>query len=378
VANRGEEPALTAGGQARTRLARRAVTEAARELFGERGYASTTIDAISGRSGVPSATVYRLFSSKLTLLKTLFDATIAGDADATELAAQPHVQALLADPDPRKLLTGFAGIATGILSRGASVYPILASAAGSDPQAADLLAGYTRQREQGQGMIARSLASTGALRPGAGERDAADIIHALASPEVYRLLVADRGWPAPRYQEWLATTLISQLLGELPTRRKKKMTDNSEASHATTMTGQGVANRIVRGLLRTPGLNRAVGGRLVTLYVVGRKSGRQYTVPVAYTRQGGDLLIGTPFGWGRNLRSGEPVEVLLKGRRRLADVEAFTDEPGVTRMYAIMCKDNKAFANFNKVRVGGDGEPSPDDLHRAWADGARAFRLSPR
>jgi F420H(2)-dependent quinone reductase len=156
------------------------------------------------------------------------------------------------------------------------------------------------------------------------------------------------------------------------------MTDNSEAARATTMTGQGVANRVVRGLLRTPGLNRVVGGRLVTLYVVGRKSGRRYTVPVAYTRQGGDLLVGTPFGWGRNLRSGEPVEILLQGRRRLADVEAFTDEAGVTRLYAVMCKENKTFANFNKVRIGADGEPSADDLHRAWADGARAFRLSPR
>jgi hypothetical protein len=121
-----------------------------------------------------------------------------------------------------------------------------------------------------------------------------------------------------------------------------------------------------------------VGGRLVTLYVVGRKSGRRYTVPVAYTRQGGDLLIGTPFGWGRNLRSGEPVEILLKGKRRLADVEAFTDEPGVTRLYAIMCQENKTFANFNKVSIGPDGKPSPDDLHGAWANGARAFRLSPR
>ena len=156
------------------------------------------------------------------------------------------------------------------------------------------------------------------------------------------------------------------------------MTDNQAAGQAQTMAGQAVANRVVRGLLRTPGLSRAVGGRLVTLYVVGRKSGRRYTVPVAYTRRDRDLLIGTPFGWGRNLRSGEPVEILLKGRRRLADVEAFTDEPGVTRMYAIMCKDNKTFANFNKVSVGADGEPSPADLHAAWANGARAFRLSPR
>jgi hypothetical protein len=156
------------------------------------------------------------------------------------------------------------------------------------------------------------------------------------------------------------------------------MTDNSQAPRAKTMAGQGIANRVVRGLLRTPGLNRAVGGRLVTLYVVGRKSGRRYAVPVAYTRQDKDLLIGTPFGWGRNLRSGEPVEILLQGRRRLADVEAFTDEAGVARLYAIMCKDNKTFASFNKVGIGADGEPSADDLHRAWSDGARAFRLSPR
>jgi AcrR family transcriptional regulator len=231
-----DTPGRAAGGQARTRLARGAVLDAARELFGERGYAATTIDAISTRSGVPSATVYRLFSSKLTLLKTLFDATIAGDADATELAAQPHVQALLADPDPRGLLTGFAGIAAGVLSRGASVYPILTSAAGSDPQAAGLLAGYTRQRQQGQGMIARALAGMKALRPELAERDAADIIHALASPEVYRLLVIDRGWPPARFQQWLAATLAGQLLpassGPIPPRRSAA----GEAETGTALT----------------------------------------------------------------------------------------------------------------------------------------------
>ena len=37
---------------------------------------------------------------------------------------------------------------------------------------------------------------------------------------------------------------------------------------------QGVANRVVRGLLRTPLLSRAVGSKLVTLYIVGRKRRR--------------------------------------------------------------------------------------------------------
>ena len=55
--------------QARTRRTRAAVVEAARSLFVERGYAATTIEAISDRSDTPQATVYRLFSSKLGILK---------------------------------------------------------------------------------------------------------------------------------------------------------------------------------------------------------------------------------------------------------------------------------------------------------------------
>src|SRR5580700_5671053 len=106
---------------------------------------------------------------------------------------------------------------------------------------------------------------------------------------------------------------------------------------AQTMALQSLGNRIVRGLLRTPLVCRLAGSRLVTLYIVGRKSGRRYTIPVAYTRDEGDLLIGTPFGWGRNLRTGEPVELRLKGRRRTADVRAYTSEADVTGAYATMC-----------------------------------------
>jgi AcrR family transcriptional regulator len=50
-------PYSGAGGQARTRLARTAVVQAARTLFLEYGYAGTTIEAISDLSDVPPATV---------------------------------------------------------------------------------------------------------------------------------------------------------------------------------------------------------------------------------------------------------------------------------------------------------------------------------
>lgn len=146
---------------------------------------------------------------------------------------------------------------------------------------------------------------------------------------------------------------------------------------ARTLALQGLANSVVRGLLRTPLLCRAVGKRLIIVYVVGRKSGRRYVVPVAYTRHNGDLLVGTPFGWGRNLRTGDEVDIRVKGARRRARVEVITDEAGVTESYAIMARDNHQFARFNQIGLDEAGNPDARDLHLAWAAGARAFRFSP-
>lgn len=201
-----------ARGQARTRLARAAVVDAARALFLERGYAATTIDAISELSDVPPATVYRLFSSKLGILKALLDVSIAGDDAAVAVPDRPRARALFVTADPRQQLSGFAGVTRDINSRAAPVYQILVSAAGAAPEAAALLAEYTRQRHEGQRRIARSLARNGALRASLRQRDAEDIIHALMSPEVYRLLVVERGWTPDRYAQWLSRTLIDQLL----------------------------------------------------------------------------------------------------------------------------------------------------------------------
>ena len=147
---------------------------------------------------------------------------------------------------------------------------------------------------------------------------------------------------------------------------------------ARTMPGQRLVNLLVRGLQRTPGLSRIIGARLVTLYVVGRVSQRRYAVPVAYLAQGEDLLIGTSAAWGRNLRTGESVEIRLKGKRFRADVRASTEEADVVSAYADMARVNRTFATFNRIRIGDDGEPDRDDLRSVWQSGARVLRLTPR
>jgi deazaflavin-dependent oxidoreductase (nitroreductase family) len=152
----------------------------------------------------------------------------------------------------------------------------------------------------------------------------------------------------------------------------------STDQHARTLAFQSAANRVVRTLLRTPLLARLVGSRLLTVYAVGRKTGKHYAVPVAYCRHEGALLFGTEFGWVRNLRTGEPVEIQLKGRRRTADVTVTADEAGVVADYAVLARDNHQFARFNRIALDAAGEPDPADLRRCWAAGARSVRLAPR
>jgi AcrR family transcriptional regulator len=198
--------------QARTRLARRAVIDAARTLFVERGYGTTTIEAISSASDVPQATVYRLFASKVGILKALLDVSVGGDDEPVAVAERPQVRSVLEASRPEETVAQLAALSVAINSRTAPIYRVLLSAASSDPEAAGLLDELTRQRQEGQGRVASALARTKALRSGIRAQDAADVIHALASPELYRLLVIDRAWSQERYEQWLADSLRGQLL----------------------------------------------------------------------------------------------------------------------------------------------------------------------
>src|SRR5207253_691453 len=125
--------------QARTRRTRAAVVDAARDLFAERGYAATTIEAISDHSDTPQATVYRLFSSKLGILKAVLDVSVVGDTEAVAMVDRPQVRALLSDRDPKNQLAGFAALLREVMARAAPVHRILADAARSDEDAASLL-----------------------------------------------------------------------------------------------------------------------------------------------------------------------------------------------------------------------------------------------
>jgi AcrR family transcriptional regulator len=202
--------------QAQVRATRLKVIEAANRLFTEHGYPATTIDAIAEAADVPLPTLYRLFGSKRALLAAVLDTSLGGDDQPIAFGDRPAVRAARAEPDPAKMVTAFARILREFMERSAAIQHVLATAAEVDDEAAGLLADIRRQRHTGQSRIVTALDATGALDPGLDKTEAADIVYALLSPDVYRILTVERGWDADRYERWIARSLGALLRNPSP------------------------------------------------------------------------------------------------------------------------------------------------------------------
>ncbi len=198
--------------QAQVRAARAEVVKAAHELFVARGYSATTVEAVAQAAGITQSTVYRHFGGKRGILTAMLDVVFGGDDEPVEYQHRPEVRAAITDPDPAGVLDAFARMHPGVVARSAPIQQVLAEAAAADPEAAELLALARNQRHTGQSRIARQLAERGALAEGLTEAEAADIVYALFSPEVYRIFIVERGWPPERFGGWLSKALRDTLL----------------------------------------------------------------------------------------------------------------------------------------------------------------------
>jgi AcrR family transcriptional regulator len=197
--------------QAQARATRLKVIEAAKRMFTEHGYPATTIEAIAEAADTPLPTLYRLFGSKRALLTAVLDTSLGGDDQPVAFADRPAVRAARAEPDPVTMVNAFARIARELMDRSSAIQHVLATAAQVDPDAAGLLADIRRQRHTGQSRIVTALDATGALDPSLDKAEAADIVYALLSPDVHRILTVERGWPADRYERWIARSLATLL-----------------------------------------------------------------------------------------------------------------------------------------------------------------------
>ena len=196
--------------QARQTRAR--MLDAAQRVFGDKGYASSTIEAIASEAGVAVDTVYARFGSKRGLLSALMDVRVGGDDEPIDLLDRSGPQGVRLEPNQKRQLDAFAKDITLVIERARPVDDIMRGAAAVDSEIAALRGRIQEQRFQNMLKFVSWVTANGRLRGGMSEEAAAAIVWSVTSPEMHRLLRVDRAWTVERYTEWLADTLTLTLL----------------------------------------------------------------------------------------------------------------------------------------------------------------------
>ena len=191
---------------------RRDILEAAQRLFERQGYATTTVAAIAKEAGVALKTVYTAFETKSGVLRALWNLLLRGDDEDVPVMQREWYREVLEEPDPERQLRLNARNARVVKLRIAALLEVIRQAAPLDSDIEALWSRIQSDFYENQGAIVQSLADKGGLAPGLDVTRATDILWTLNHPDVWQLLVTQRGWTAEQFEQWFADMACAQLL----------------------------------------------------------------------------------------------------------------------------------------------------------------------
>lgn len=191
---------------------RREILEAAQRLFERQGYTATTMAAIASEAGVALKTVYLAFETKSGLLRALWHLLLRGDEEDIRVPERPWYLEVIEEPDPERQLRLNARNWRAIRTRAGALLGVIRSAAPVDPDIGALWGRIQSEFYEVQGRIVEVLHKKKALRSGLDVTRASDILWTLGHPDLWLLLVGERGWTPEQYEQWCGETSCSQLL----------------------------------------------------------------------------------------------------------------------------------------------------------------------
>jgi AcrR family transcriptional regulator len=198
--------------RAQAAATRRDILDAAQRLFEQRGYAATTMEAIAAEAGVALKTVYVGFETKSGLLRALWNHLLRDGRDDVPIADQQWYRDLLAERDPERQLRTAARVSRVVKVRIAGVLEVIRNGATIDADIAELWARIQSDFHANQRVVVESLAAKDALASGVDVERATDILWTLNHPNLWQLLVEERGWSPEEYERWFADLACAQLL----------------------------------------------------------------------------------------------------------------------------------------------------------------------
>ena len=126
-------------------------------------------------------------------------------------------------------------------------------------------------------------------------------------------------------------------------------------------------NPIVAFLARSP-LHFLISRQVLVIQFKGRKSGKQYLVPVSYHEHESSYTCVTLRSniWWRNLKEVSHTKIWLKGTLKNAQIDLeFNNDQIVESTLRDLVTNNRVDAYFAKIKLNKDGSPDSDDLIQA-------------
>lgn len=185
------------------------IVAAASAAFLDQGYVRTSVASIAEAAGVSVQTVYLAVGSKADILRLIGRQAVVGTGDADTLPDLSWVARLAAEPDPPAQIGILISESLALVERAYPIWQVFTEAAAHDPA----LGPDVRENEAGRRRDQRAL--VGMLHGLAvSPQRAADIVHALLSPEMWRSLALDSGWSHDEIEAFATDLLTHALLGE--------------------------------------------------------------------------------------------------------------------------------------------------------------------
>mgnify|MGYP001149430457 FL=1 len=126
-------------------------------------------------------------------------------------------------------------------------------------------------------------------------------------------------------------------------------------------------NPVVAFLARSP-LHFLISHQVLVIQFKGRKSGKQYLVPVSYHEHESSYTCVTLRSniWWRNLKEVSHTKIWLKGTLKNAQIDLeFNNDQIVESTLKDLVTNNRVDAYFAKIKLNKDGSPDSDDLIQA-------------
>ena len=126
-------------------------------------------------------------------------------------------------------------------------------------------------------------------------------------------------------------------------------------------------NPVVAFLARSP-LHFLISHQVLVIQFKGRKSGKQYLVPVSYHEHESSYTCVTLRSniWWRNLKEVSHTKIWLKGTLKNAQIDLeFNNDQIVENTLRDLVTNNRVDAYFAKIKLNKDGSPHYDDLIQA-------------